>query len=511
VHPSALSDSALNSLPDRPGARSLPLSITPAGDGLIWIEQTPGGRVLSVAAPSASPLLADFQGDPQPAPEGLGLLHCPLTAPNAQALRGALSGLQPRPLGLATSAGFGDRLGLATPGHVRALRETLARRPGRAIAPLFAQQSIREMTRTRRTPHAVLTDATFGALAAGWTGPVGADADHLKSPEDIDACLAAGFSMFTFDPGAHVDPAADTDSPAALEQKLAALPWAELESSPDDLRRRFADRLFDLGDRALRIDPLELARAAAKYGRAVAHVARLARHLDSRRPDYDLEISVDETETPTSPAEHLYLAVELARLGVRWVSLAPRFVGRFEKGVDYLGDTRELAAQLSLHAAIARAVGAGPDRPYKLSLHSGSDKFSVYPLICAATGGLVHLKTAGTSYLEALRVFTTAEPDLFRQILDLGRACYDDDRRTYHVSARLDRVTAAADLNDADLPALLDDFDARQVLHVTYGSALDRFGAEIHQALRRHETAYEQTLARHFGRHLEPFAAHAES
>ena len=80
------------------------------------------------------------------------------------------------------------------------------------------------------------------------------------------------------------------------------------------------------------------------------------------------------------------------------MSLAPRFVGTFEKGVDYIGDRTTFAQDIAVHAAIARSHG-----PYKLSLHSGSDKFSIYDICAEATHGLVHLKTAGTSYLEALR------------------------------------------------------------------------------------------------------------
>ena len=84
---------------------------------------------------------------------------------------------------------------------------------------------------------------------------------------------------------------------------------------------------------------------------------------------------MDETDTPTTHAEHIFVASELRRLGVRWASLAPRFVGRFEKGVDYIGDLAAFDADMRVHAAIARAFG-----PYKISLHSGSDKFSIYEI-----------------------------------------------------------------------------------------------------------------------------------
>src|SRR5262245_8022898 len=92
--------------------------------------------------------------------------------------------ISPRPtvLGLAPSFGFGDRLGLATPGHVEALRRVRSN----SILPIFAQQSIREMTRTRRSPEQVMADAQAGAQRAGYAGPRGADADHLKTTQDVD-------------------------------------------------------------------------------------------------------------------------------------------------------------------------------------------------------------------------------------------------------------------------------------------------------------------------------------
>jgi hypothetical protein len=142
---------------------------------------------------------------------------------------------------------------------------------------------------------------------------------------------------------------------------------------------------------------------------------------------------------------------------------------------------------------------------YKLSLHTGSDKFGVYPIAMKYTGGLVHLKTAGTSYLEALRVVARIDPALFREILDFARGRYETDRRTYHVSALLDNVPA--DPTDADLPGLLDQFDARQVLHVTFGSVLDTFGAALLNLLRTHESEYDTAVKAHFMRHLAAFSS----
>jgi len=187
---------------------------------------------------------------------------------------------------------------------------------------------------------------------------------------------------------------------------------------------------------------------------------------------------------------------------VQWASLAPRFVGRFEKGVDYIGDLAAFEAEFAQHAAIAWRLG-----PYKLSLHSGSDKFSIYPIAARHAGGLIHVKTAGTSYLEALRAIAQTDPALFRDILTLARARYETDRASYHVSADVRRVPPPAARRDDELPALLGDFHAREVLHVTFGSALDAYGDRLRAALDAHEEAYYAALEAHLGRHLAPFAA----
>jgi hypothetical protein len=216
---------------------------------------------------------------------------------------------------------------------------------------------------------------------------------------------------------------------------------------------------------------------------------------------FELEVSVDETETPTSHTEHAVVALELKRLGVRWVSLAPRFVGRFEKGVDYRGDLGALQTDLEGHAALARGLG-----PYKLSLHSGSNKFRVYPLIAEVTDGLVHLKTAGTSYLEALRVVARVAPELFREILALGRERFEVDKKSYHLSAALPKVPEPDALHDDELPGLLDEDNARQVLHVTFGSALECYRMPLLQVLAEHDEAHQKGLEAHFAKHLIPFA-----
>ncbi|CAG1000419.1 tagaturonate epimerase [Anaerolineales bacterium] len=382
------------------------------------------------------------------------------------------------PLGLSPSFGFGDRLGLATPGHIEALRLSTFN-----LKPVFAQQSIRENTRTGRTPQQVIHDAKRAVDAAKWDSAWGADADHLKTVDDLLPFVDAGYTFFTVDPGEHVDNAADTDPLEVLKQKVTALNWDEL----------LALYLSGDSDQAWgRFDTESLMRAAVKYSRAIQHAVAMFKRLSELKDAFDFEMSVDETDAPTTPLEHFFIANELTRAGVKFTSLAPRFIGRFEKGVDYIGDVNTLDVELSKHAAVTAHFGT-----YKLSLHSGSDKFSVYPLIAKYWGERLHVKTAGTSYLEALRVLAVTEPGLFERIWALGLERYPIDRATYHVSAEIEK--APTEISSA----LLDDFHAREIFHVTFGSALMQFGDEIKSALVKHADVYNANLQKHFRKHLD--------
>jgi hypothetical protein len=458
------------------------------------------GQRVAVLAPAGSRAISEFEGESS-AVGGRTLVLGPMNAANLDVLRGLLPWLRPLPLGTRTSAGFGDRLGLATPGHVMALRAA-----GGGLAPVFAQQSIREMERTGRSPKEVLDDATWGVFAESFKDGFGADADHLKTAEDIDACVAAGYTFFTFDPGEYVDDGAEAVGASGLRAALNDLPWQDLEDAPADMRGRYLDSAFEAEGHEVCFDDVSLVRAAVKYGAAVAHVARLYRHLQAAMGDFEVEVSVDETESPTTHAQHVYIATELQRLGVRWVSLAPRYVGRFEKGVDYIGNVADFEEDIEVHAAISRTVSS--DGPYKLSLHSGSDKFSVYTAFARQTRGFAHLKTAGTSYLEALRTAAALDPELFREVYDLSRTRYEEDRASYHVSASLKRAVDSRVVPDEELPDALERFDEREILHVTFGSVLkeSQIRDRLLGLLREHPENYAAGLEKHFLRHLEPFA-----
>jgi tagaturonate epimerase len=478
------------------GDRAYPESQVSYGGATYWLERSDDGSKRLVAVADDESAFRHFAGSVEQMESGVRFV-AETTPENAAALRSALPWLTPSRFGLHTSAGFGDRLGLATPGHVRALQAVDA-----AINPVFAQQSIREMGRCHRTPRNVLDDATWGAFQAGWTRPVGGDADHLEQIEDIDDTTAAGFVFYTLDPKAEVDPEAEHADRAGIQQKVEALDWTSLESDLATFTKSYVGRGIDLEHQAIELDEESVIRAMAKYGPGIVHAMAIYRRLMGKGIDCEVEFAVDETDYPTKPAEHIVVVSELQRLGMEFVSFAPRFVGRFEKGVEYIGDISELQRDFQIHAEIARALG-----PYKLSLHSGSDKYSTYPLIAEATQGVVHLKTAGTSWAEALRVIAHNDPDLMREVLTLALDSFEANRKSYHLSCDPSRIPT--DPTDDEVAQLMDRVDSRQVLHVGYGAILEEFRPRLYQVWNDNEEEHYKIIADHFVKHLRPFAVYA--
>jgi hypothetical protein len=200
------------------------------------------------------------------------------------------------------------------------------------------------------------------------------------------------------------------------------------------------------------------------------------------------------------------VASELARRNVKFATIAPRFCGEFQKGVDYIGDLAQFEAELAVHAAIARHFG------YKLSIHSGSDKFSVFGLIGRHTQGRFHVKTAGTNWLEAMRVAATADPALYRQVHAFALSAFPAATKYYHVTTNLANIPPLDMLADAELPRLFEQNDARQLVHITYGQILGAkdaagkplfaFADRLYKLWRENADLYAERLDAHIGKHL---------
>jgi len=466
-------------------------SATAVAGGVVLAARDGGARKLVVCG-----TVAGFDGVAGEVAD-VPVTVCDAHEHNMATLRERISWLRPACTGLKPSVGLGDRLGLATPGHIAA-------DPHSGFMLVLAQQSIREMTRTERSAQQVMDEATFGVFEVGHDSGYGSDADHLKTPADVDVTARAGFTSYTIDPSDHVDDTVDQASPAELAERFERL-ISDGVPGAEEWKRVYLGRSFTAGGLTVSFDEASLVKAAVKYGRAIAHSVAMATHITATAPVSELELSVDETDSPTSVVEHLFVAREIRNRGVRLNSLAPRFVGAFEKGVDYKGDLAEFEARLRDHVEIARHYG-----PYKISLHSGSDKFSVYPIVARATDGLLHVKTAGTSYLEALRVVARHDATMLREIIRFCRGRFDTDRATYHISATLDRVPEEGSLTDGDLERVyLDQDDGRQILHVTFGSVLTAreggrsvFRERLLALLNREAGAYVDVLKTHIGRHI---------
>lgn len=465
-----------------------------SGDTSRWccaMARTARGRALVIAA---------MNGEQPHQPPGKltadciapGIFLASTTTANGRALHALIPWTQPVSLReRRTTIGMGDRLGLATPGHIRAARQY-------QVSPVLAQQSVRENDFIGRTFEDVVADATWGVFQEGYRDGYGADGDHLKTIPAIDVALGAAMPMVTLDLTEVMRPEVAEWSPAQVEEGFAQL------DGQFRLRveQEYSGVTFPLGegDIAITIDPLEARRCAVMYGAALEFSRQVNDHLDAAtRGAYDLEISIDETTTPTLPAHHLFIARELLHRNVVVNSLAPRFIGEFQKAVDYIGDISEFTRQFRVHCRIAREFGN-----YKVSVHSGSDKFTVFPVVGKETAMRLHLKTSGTSWLEALRTLALHEPPVYRRLHAFAREYYPTALTHYHITADFDSIAPLDTVADEDLPGYLEHPAARQMLHISYGGILrntDLSGA-LYAALHRREEEYAQVLVHHFNRHI---------
>jgi hypothetical protein len=285
------------------------------------------------------------------------------------------------------SFGMGDRF--AHQGHAQLSAITKARAAGIDICPVW-NKSNREHLLVGTRPDDLRAEADAAVRAAGWTGAYHVDADHIGLAT-VDGFLAAS-DFFTID-------VADFTGRPASEDELAGL--------VRDMARHGGKAHIPGLDAPLPLDAATVRAAGAKFLLAVREAGRIYRHIADRKGagTFITEVSVDETDAPQSPAELLLILAMLAREGVPVQTIAPKFTGRFNKGVDYVGDLARFATEFEedlLVLAYAKTEFGLP-ASLKLSVHSGSDKFSLYPIINRLLkrhdAGL-HLKTAGTTWLE---------------------------------------------------------------------------------------------------------------
>ncbi len=288
------------------------------------------------------------------------------------------------------SFGVGDRFGQQAKAQLQAFQWLAS--DGVEVAPVW-NKSNREHLFIGSQPQSVFDAAQAAVQTLGWNQPWHVDADHIRL-ETVDRFLPCS-DFFTIDVADNIGQPASGEALAAFASRHAELNGA----------------VFIKGiETPFRISPGEVTRIAGKYLLAVQEAGKIYRYISKRKGGEDkfiAEVSMDETDAPQTPPELLIILAALADEGVQAQTIAPKFTGRFNKGVDYQGDLAQFEREFNDDlAVIAHAVSryALPSS-LKLSVHSGSDKFSLYPIIRRSlrrTGAGLHLKTAGTTWLEEL-------------------------------------------------------------------------------------------------------------
>ncbi len=429
--------------------------------------------------------------------DGLRLKICDLSVANSYVIRKHFPYTRPVSLRKFDSTiGLGDRLGVASPGHIEVIQDY-------NVGPVLAQQSIRELTLTGRTFEDVLGDAVWAVFQEGYRGGFGADGDHLKSRDEVKLALDAGYTMITLDCSEHINGIAGFSRHDVERMYMGLLD----KGTRDRLESQFLSGEFKLGSGlTLRLSEDALRANAVIYQKAIDFTIDIFNSMIKPcQSDIDFEMSIDETSTPTDPLAHFFVALQLNEAGVDIYSIAPRFCGEFQKGIDYIGDLRQFRKELQVHQGIASHFG------YKLSVHSGSDKFSIFPIIGEETKGHVHVKTAGTNWLEAIRVVIHKDPAFYRELHTFALENLAEARRYYHVTLDTDRIPDVSALTDDELEGLMQQNDARQLMHITYGLILQekdgtgayRFRDRIYRCLYENEALYSECLVKHIGNHIK--------
>lgn len=284
------------------------------------------------------------------------------------------------------SLGIGDRFGRQGVAQLAALQN--AADEGVEIAPVW-NKSNREHNLIGTTPEDTRRAADAAVKAAGWTRPYHLDADHIGL-KTVDRFLAH-CDFYTIDVADFIGHPCSDEDIGAVRATLRPL-----------VGRSFPELGCDE-----KLNDAEVEQFLSTYAGAIREAGRIYRHIAAVKPDFIAEVSTDEAETPQSPMELFLILGALAGEGVQVQTIAPKFTGRFNKGVDYVGDVGQFMHEFGQDLLAIRLAVAefGLPENLKISVHSGSDKFSLYRPIhemLAKEGAGLHLKTAGTSWLEEL-------------------------------------------------------------------------------------------------------------
>ena len=405
------------------------------------------------------------------------------------------------------SFGIGDRFAHQGVAQLRAIVE--AKALGADVVPVW-NKSNREHLIVHTHPDSVRVEADAAVKALGWKGPHHVDADHIGL-KTVDNFINAS-DFFTLD-------VADFAGQAA--------PEAEIQDFVARYRR-YATTLAIPGiERTLVISQQDITDIAKKYLLAVREAGAIYRHVEAAkgRDRFITEVSMDETDKPQTPVELLFILAAIADQKIPAQTIAPKFTGRFNKGVDYVGNVvqfeKEFNEDLAVIAFAIREFGLPAD--LKLSVHSGSDKFSIYGPIARAVrkhGAGVHVKTAGTTWLEEVAGLALAGGDALKMAQEIYEKAYgrmEDLCKPYAAVIDIDRAMlpdpktvrgwsgmeyGAALRHDQKRPAYNRHF--RQLIHVGFKVAAE-MGSAYYQALDAHADVIGRLVTENLlEKHIKP-------
>jgi len=405
------------------------------------------------------------------------------------------------------SIGIGDRFGKQGLAQLRAVQQ--AEKAGAVVVPVW-NKSNREHTLIGTSPDDVRAEADDAVKRGGWKHAYHVDADHI-GVKNVDGFLAAS-DFYTLDVADYIGQPPDDAALAAFVKDMAPFKGT--------LRIPGVDATFEVTDAVLE-------KIGRSYLTAVTEAGRTYRHVVAAKGAENIipEVSTDEAMEPQLPFELYFILGALAREKVPVQTIAPKFSGEFLKGIDYVGDvatfTREFESDL---AVVKHAIDVfGLPASLKVSVHTGSDKFSLYPVIRRAlqkSGAGLHLKTAGTTWLE--EVIGVAQSgakglDIAKRIYLSALPRYDEMCKPYATVIKIDKakLPSPADVgkwsaddyvkrlrHDQSCPEY--DLNFRQLVHISFRVAAE-MGDEWRAALdNAREIAGRCVTENLFDRHIKP-------
>jgi hypothetical protein len=377
------------------------------------------------------------------------------------------------------------------------------------IAPVW-NKSNREHTFVGSEPQSVFDAGKAAVAALGWKDGWHVDADHIRL-ETVDRFLPCS-DFFTLDVADSIGkPAAAEDVKAFVDRHPELVGTISIPSIATPFTTTRTD----------------IERIVSKYLLAVQDAGKIYRHIAAKKGEdnFIAEVSMDETDAPQTPPELLVILAAIADEKIRAQTIAPKFTGRFNKGVDYVGDLVQFEKEFHDDlAVIAHAIGRyGLPANLKLSVHSGSDKFSLYPIIRRTLpkfGAGLHIKTAGTTWLEEIIGLAEAGgdgPALGKEIYAYALAHVDelcapyasviDIDKSKLPSAKTVNAWTGAQLANAirHIPGHPElNIHMRQLLHVSFKLAA-KAGARYTDLLKANEAIVAKNVTENiYERHMRP-------